>query len=230
MHLIFQLIFRNFIAHPDNIRLKTQTPIIKEYLKNRNKLLCWTIDIGCGTGRYTRFLLGISNFVVCIDPNPEMIKRVKKKYRSQTYCNIPLLVQGKVERLPFKRGVFDIALLLEVLEHIQDDQKGLSEVNQILKKDGKLILSTPHPPPVYLDRFHKRVGYTKEEIFELLNNTGFKVLSYKFCMFWISRVILRFAVNFISMFKIPPPILFLLIFECFFKKPPPFDIIIKAKK
>lgn len=229
------IVFQTVFAHPDNIRLKAQAPIVKNYLKgilmNRDTR---AIDIGCGTGRYTWFLSQVAQSVICIDPNPSMLERVRQKYRNQkivgAYCNTPLLVQGEVERLPFKSGVFEIALLVEVLEHIEDDRSGLNEVRRILKSNGELILSTPCPPPAYPDKLHKREGYTRDEIFKLLSAMEFKVISYKFCMFWWSRMMLKFAVNFISLFKFSPPVLFLIAIERVFKKPPPFDIIIKSRK
>lgn len=192
---------------------------MKDYLNHiMLKRDIWAIDIGCGTGRYTKFLIELSSFVVGIDSNPTMLERVQQKFKRRK--RMPLLVRGKVETLPFKGGVFDIALLLEVLEHIEDDRGGLEEVKRILTPVGKLILSTPCPPPVYPDKLHKREGYTKKEIIKLLDEVGFKVISYKFCMFLWARVMLRFAATFISIFLIPPPLLFLLWLEQFFKKPP----------
>jgi ubiquinone/menaquinone biosynthesis C-methylase UbiE len=228
------IIFQTFFAHPDNIRLKAQAPIIKNYLReiaiNKGR---WGIDIGCGTGRYTGFLSRVVQSVVCIDPSYKMLCRVKDKFTNQSrqgFNVLLLLVRGEVENLPFKPEIFDIALLLEVLEHIEDDRQGLNEINRILKPNATLILSTPHPPPVYPDRAHKRKGYTQKELFILLKNTGFKIKNYTFCMFIWARITLRFAVIFISIFKFPPPILFLLKFEHFFKKRTPFDIIVKSRK
>ncbi|MBI4722887.1 MAG: class I SAM-dependent methyltransferase [Candidatus Stahlbacteria bacterium] len=234
-------VFQTIFAHPDNIRFKSQTPIVKEYLKDISQNN-WAIDIGCGTGRSTKFLVPLAQSVVCIDPNPDMLRRVQQKLKVVgAYCsaiaesrkgvdNRLLLVQGKVERLPFKSGIFEIALLLEVLEHIEDDKNGLYEVCRILKQDAKLIISTPCPPPAYPDTHHKRDGYTKKDMITLLESIGFKIIAYKFCMFLWTRMILKFAVNFIILFKFPPPVLFLLKLEQVFKKPPPFDIIVKARK
>ena len=180
------------------------------------------IDIGCGTGRFTKLLLNYFNFVVGIDSDFCALKRIRQK-------NIKAaLVCGELQNLPFCQETFDFALLLEVLEHIADDIKGLHEVKRILKPNSKLIMSVPYPPPPYPDRAHKREGYTKENIFKLLNNIGFTIISYKFCMFRLSRIVLKFAVKFISIFKFPPPIIPILKLEPYLKKISPFDIVIYA--
>ncbi|MCK4352518.1 class I SAM-dependent methyltransferase [candidate division WOR-3 bacterium] len=226
MYQIQQKLFKTFFAHPDNIRLFSQAPIVRKYINSVGQTSCLSsiaIDIGCGTGRYTKFLTQVSNFVVAIDPNFEALKRVRAKH-------IPAkLIQGEVEKLPFKSKSFSLALLLEVIEHIYNDKSGLKEINRILKLDKNLILSTPYPPPVYPDKLHKRVGYTKNQIFNLLKSSGFKPISYNLCMFWWSRILLKFAVNFMSIFKFPPPILPLLKIEKVLKRKNPFDIIVKAK-
>ena len=242
-------VFQSIFAHPDNIRFKSQLPIVKNYLVGAycNTPLQWAIDIGCGTGRYTKFLVSLAPSVVCMDPNPVMLRRVQQKYRSQKTENrkqksedrsqkivgaiheLPLLVRGEVENLPFKSDMFNIALLIEVLEHIEDDRAGLGEVRRILTDDAEIVISTPCPPPVYPDTHHKRDGYTKKDMIRLLESIGFKIITYKFCMFWWTRMILKFAVNFRALFKFPPPILFLITLERVFKKSPPFDIIVKAK-
>ena len=141
-----------------------------------------------------------------------------------------VLVRGEAEHLPFKSGVFDVGLLLEVLEHIEDDRSALSEVRRILGADGEVVLSVPHPPAVYPDKHHKREGYTKDEMFGLLDGEGFRAISSEFCMFWISRMMLKFAAGFISTFRIPPPILPFLGLEHLFRRPPAFDIVIRTRK
>ncbi len=46
--------------------------------------------------------------------------------------------------LPFRDHVFDSVVSLETLEHIRDQRAFLDNVKGILKKGGKLILSTPN--------------------------------------------------------------------------------------
>ena len=47
------------------------------------------------------------------------------------------------KKLPFKDNTFDFIVCSEVLEHIIDYQSALSEINRILKPQGKLAISVP---------------------------------------------------------------------------------------
>jgi SAM-dependent methyltransferase len=71
---------------------------------------------------------------------------------------------------------YDSALCLEVLEHVQDPFKAISEIHRILKKGGKLVCSVPH-----LSRLHEEPNdyyrYTKYGLRYLFENSGFHVIS-----------------------------------------------------
>ena len=57
------------------------------------------------------------------------------------------LVCGSAENLPFKSNLFDVVTLFEVIEHIPPNQVHLvvREIFRVLKKGGKVILTTPNP-------------------------------------------------------------------------------------
>ena len=48
-----------------------------------------------------------------------------------------------IRNLPFEDRSFDIVFTLDVLEHVQNVQKGISEIFRVLKPGGVLILSGP---------------------------------------------------------------------------------------
>jgi 2-polyprenyl-3-methyl-5-hydroxy-6-metoxy-1,4-benzoquinol methylase len=70
---------------------------------------------------------------------------------------------------------YDTVLCSEVLEHIPQPNKAISEVYRILRPGGKFILSVP-----YLGRLHEEpfdyFRYTKYGLQFLLENHGFRVL------------------------------------------------------
>ena len=51
--------------------------------------------------------------------------------------------QGRVEELPFGDGTFDLALALDVIEHVPDDLAALAELNRVLKPGGTLLVTVP---------------------------------------------------------------------------------------
>lgn len=46
-------------------------------------------------------------------------------------------------KILFQDNVFDYIIANHILEHVREEEKALSELKRVLKKDGKLILSFP---------------------------------------------------------------------------------------
>ena len=65
-----------------------------------------------------------------------------------------------VTNLEFNDNSFDLVIMMEVLEHVKEPKKGLSEIYRVLSHNGKLIMSTPfilgiHDEPYDYYRFTK---------------------------------------------------------------------------
>ncbi len=73
---------------------------------------------------------------------------------------------------------YDSALCLDVLEHVPDPSKALSEIYRILKQGGKLVCTVPH-----LSRLHEvphdYYRYTQYGLAHLLEKAGFHVILLK---------------------------------------------------
>ncbi len=105
----------------------------------------------------------------------------KEKLRhANTFLKKTKLIEGDILKEPaFKNNYFDKVIILEVLEHLEDDIKAANWINSVMKKGGTLIVAVPntHPlhylnPVKYLE--HKR-HYTNESITKLLIEQGFKI-------------------------------------------------------
>ena len=75
---------------------------------------------------------------------------------------------------------------MNVLEHIKDDTKAISNFYQLLKPKGKLILIVPAFSWLYgsVDKSdHHFRRYTKSSIKEIINNSGLKILDLKYMNF-----------------------------------------------
>lgn len=83
--------------------------------------------------------------------------------------------------LPIKNHCIDTILSLSVIEHIEEDDRLIREISRVLKRDGRLILSTPGKDGVsfpFLSKRknekiqknwgHIRKGYSLKEIKSLL--------------------------------------------------------------
>lgn len=53
------------------------------------------------------------------------------------------VVQGSITAMPFAADSFDVAVCLDVVEHIEDDRRALLELGRVVRADGILVLAVP---------------------------------------------------------------------------------------
>lgn len=94
------------------------------------------LDVGCGFGMYVRHFRAYSSEVWGVDVDPEKVTEA-----SQTLPNIQV---APAERLPFPDGFFDVVLLHEVLEHVDDDRQSVAEAVRVLAPGGRLVIFVPN--------------------------------------------------------------------------------------
>lgn len=71
---------------------------------------------------------------------------------------------------------YDSALCLEVLEHVPNPLKAISEIHRILKKGATLVCSVPHLSRLH-EEPHDYYRYTKYGLRYLFENSGFRIIS-----------------------------------------------------
>ncbi|MCX7835804.1 MAG: class I SAM-dependent methyltransferase [bacterium] len=96
------------------------------------------LDVGCGNGAQTAYLLKQSSFVTAIDLSLENIQIAKQLLPSVD------VQYGSAEKIPFSDSTFDLITCFEVLEHVTNDQKAMLEMKRVLKDQGKIILTVPN--------------------------------------------------------------------------------------
>jgi 2-polyprenyl-6-hydroxyphenyl methylase / 3-demethylubiquinone-9 3-methyltransferase len=98
------------------------------------------LDVGCGGGflaeEFTRF--GFD--VVGVDPSPVSIEAARR-HAAASSLKIDYRV-GAGEQLPVEDGMFDVAYCCDVLEHVQDLDRVLSETARVLKPGGLYLFDT----------------------------------------------------------------------------------------
>ena len=149
------------------------------------------LDIGCGFGRhaYRAAILG-ADVVACDLSSDELTQVSSTVYAMQVNGELNkntsiTSVAGDITNLPFSDKSFDHIVASEVLEHIEDDQKALSELFRVLKPSGKIAVTVPAFLPEKLcwffsDEYHapKAEGghvriYTQKELRNKLGTAGF---------------------------------------------------------
>ncbi|BAZ44912.1 hypothetical protein NIES4102_19290 [Chondrocystis sp. NIES-4102] len=94
------------------------------------------LDIGCGTGDFSRLLAQRFNKVIALDLSPTMIAIAKQ--RSQAYQNIEFLV-GDILKWHFPLEKFDAIASIATVHHLPLDQL-LPSLKSALKCQGKLVI------------------------------------------------------------------------------------------
>jgi SAM-dependent methyltransferase len=94
------------------------------------------LDLGAGEGS-TSELLSKKNFVVSLEIKPERIKKINNSQSLQ-----PLIADAFCH--PFKKNIFDVIILQDVIEHIEFTKDFINELFSLLKKDGLIYMSTPN--------------------------------------------------------------------------------------
>lgn len=113
--------------------------LIKQIEKNPN---CKILELGCGQSILLKYLVDNKFIkqenVYGLDQSKEAIVYSKR--------NLPKadLRSGDIYRLPYKRNTFDIVLLMETIEHLENPIAGLSEARRVLRENGLLYLSFPN--------------------------------------------------------------------------------------
>ena len=170
-------------------RIKWVKYIVSKFFHTTQKLS--VLDFGCGTGGGLEQLKKIFNFkdAVGVDAS-EMAIRFAKTYSKDYH-----LISHNSYKM---ESQFDIIFLMDVLEHIDDDEKFLNELKKNLKDDGVIILSVPGLQTLFSD-WDRQLGhfrrYNERNLVDLANNTNLMVefTSYGFSLitpvvFWKRKI------------------------------------------
>lgn len=101
------------------------------------------LDIGCGDAGVLIALAEAGADAYGIEPFEPSVRR--GRVRAEEYGVKIDLRAGVAETLPFEDASFDLVLLDNVLEHVQDRERTLDEIVRVLRPGGILYLVTPKP-------------------------------------------------------------------------------------
>jgi demethylmenaquinone methyltransferase/2-methoxy-6-polyprenyl-1,4-benzoquinol methylase len=107
------------------------------------------LDLCCGSGQVTRFLVDLSANVTGLDASPLSIERCLRRAKL-TRNNVPdaTYVQAFAEDMPFADNLFDVVHTSAALHEMQPEQlrKIIAEVYRVLKPGGVFTLVDFHSP------------------------------------------------------------------------------------
>lgn len=127
------------------------------------------LEVGCGTG-HNLAMLSKFGFVEA----SEMDKTARDLASSRLGRAITEAALPDLSAWP--ENHFDIVALLDVLEHVPDDQSALAAIRERLKPGGSLLLTVPANKWMWSAHdvaHHHHRRYTKSELRRIARNAGF---------------------------------------------------------
>lgn len=118
---------------------------LKKYFDQYFKLFPWEsiskesvgFDMGCGSGRWAKFVAPHVKNLTCIDPSFKALESAKFNLKHLSNVNF---VCGTTEESTLRNESQDFGYSLGVLHHIPDTQKGLKDCVSKLKKGGYMLV------------------------------------------------------------------------------------------
>jgi ubiquinone/menaquinone biosynthesis C-methylase UbiE len=103
--------------------------ILNEKVINKDSYI---LDIGCGTGRWSKYLSSKVGFIEAIDPSNAVFAANKLL---ENINNIRI-TKASVDNIPFEDNTFDFAMSIGVLHHIPDTQQAMKDAVKKVKIGG----------------------------------------------------------------------------------------------
>jgi SAM-dependent methyltransferase len=136
------------------------------------------LDLGCGDGRFTAELAGAGAVAVGVEVAPAAVHRAQANHPGLDFRLAP--IDGP---LPLDDNSFELVWASEVIEHVADTARWLSEIRRVLAPGGRLLVTTPSHGRLRLalggvERFSEPLGdhlhlYTRRSLVAVLEELAF---------------------------------------------------------
>ena len=140
------------------------------------------LDVGCGEGAFCAELEAAGAHPFGVDIAEQAVARARARHPHLRFEMV-----APHGPLPFDDAEFDVVWASEVIEHVADTARWLSELRRVLRSGGRLLLTTPYhgrlkAATLALARFESQFDplgqhlrfYTRRSLRELLQVFGFE--------------------------------------------------------
>jgi SAM-dependent methyltransferase len=136
------------------------------------------LEVGAGRGTYVRELRALGTALTAVEPSEQASEHLRE--RAAGLDDVTLVV-GMLDQV--ERQDYDSAVMLNVLEHIEDDVEILQQIHQRLVPGGVVCIWVPAFPAL-LGKFDRRVGhyrrYRRNELNDRARQAGFTVVDCRY--------------------------------------------------
>ena len=128
------------------------------------------LEVGAGTGGNVAMLESFGR-VMLVEPNPVARSILHQKGFS--------VIEGALPKsLPLPEQSVDLIAMLDVLEHIQDDEETLKTLRPLLTPQGKILLTVPAFQWLWShhDVYHHHIRrYSRQDLIAVIEKSGYTV-------------------------------------------------------
>jgi len=131
------------------------------------------IDLGCGTGRMTEFMVTDFGRVIGLDISREMVKQARKRVIGAEF------IETDGQTIPLPDESVDLVFSYLVFQHIKTKEmveKNFEEVYRVLKPKGIFKVRIRSDKLESLEPWWAGVSYTEQSIGKLCQRLKFKIL------------------------------------------------------
>jgi ubiquinone/menaquinone biosynthesis C-methylase UbiE len=95
------------------------------------------MEVGCGTGRFSRRIASLGADLTVLDIGPNLVKAVSEKLSCHG-------VVGDACKLPFPDESFDLVISSECVEHTPDPLEAIRQMCRVCRVGGAVCITTPN--------------------------------------------------------------------------------------
>ena len=135
------------------------------------------LEVGAGIGTFSSFLLDANpSQLILFEPSKNLMPRLRERFSLDG--RVIVMEENSVEEMT-KSVEVDSVVLVNVLEHIQEDEATLARLRSLLSGTGTILLFVPALPSLYgtLDKeFGHFRRYTKHDLVRKVRRAGFEII------------------------------------------------------
>jgi SAM-dependent methyltransferase len=137
------------------------------------------LELGAGTGAVTR-LYADGREVVAVDLSTECVTSMRQRFAANPNISV---VQGDLRQLNAPEDRFDSVLMVNVLEHMQNDDEVLARLPSVLVPGGRIVIYVPALNGLY-GKWDRQVGhfrrYSKWRLREVAKVAGLELIELRY--------------------------------------------------
>jgi SAM-dependent methyltransferase len=137
------------------------------------------VEYGAGTGTFSQYLRPLAQNLTLVEPSLNLHAALGERFAGDTSVVIEAMtLEQHVQQTG--TATIDTAVLVNVLEHIEDDTNALAELSRIVRPGGHVLIFVP-ALAFLMSKLDRLLGhfrrYHRAELAQKLNAAGLDVLS-----------------------------------------------------